>query len=73
MQLTWRRIRWRRLLLGGLVYRLLVVLVQTLFLWPVTGELRLALGASVLWNVVNMGLYYLFHTVLLKAVKFGKD
>lgn len=73
MRLTWRKIRFRRLLASGLVYRLFIVLVQTLFLWPVTGEFRLALGASAAWNLVNMGLYYLFHTVLLKTVKFGKD
>jgi len=69
----WRRIRWRRLLVGGLAYRLFIVTCQTLLLWPVTGEFCLALGASAAWNVVNMALYYLFHAVLLKAVKFGKD
>jgi len=71
--LTWRKIRFRRLLASGLVYRAFIVACQTLFLWPVTGELRLALGTSAAWNLVNLGLYYLFHTVLLKAVTFGKD
>jgi len=69
----WRRIRWHRLLVSGLAYRLFIVTCQTLLLWPVTGEFRLALGASAAWNVVNLGLYYLFHTVLLKAVTFGRD
>jgi len=73
MRLMWRKIRFRLLLAGGLAYRLFIIAVQTGFFWLLTGQFHWALGTSLAWNAVNMGCYYLFHTVLLKTVRFGAE
>lgn len=73
MSLMWRKIHFGRLLASGLIYRLFVILVQTTFFWILTGKFVWSLGVSMAWNAVNMLCYYLFHTILLKMVRFGKS
>jgi len=67
-----RRIHTGRLFWSGIVYRLTVVLLQTLFFWILTGQLRLALGTSVSWNIINMTYYYIYHYLFARLFKLGK-
>ncbi len=70
--MLWRKINLELLLKSGVVYRLFVLIAQTLFLWAVTGELKPALGASVIWNGVNLLLYYAYHYVFYRMFEMGK-
>jgi hypothetical protein len=70
--MLWRKIKLDLLLKSGLVYRLLILLVQTIFLWATTGKLKVAFGASVIWNGINLLFYYLYHYLFYRMFKMGK-
>jgi hypothetical protein len=74
--MMWRKIAVRRMLCGGLVYRIFIILCNALFfetgLKPALEHFGV-LGASVCWNIINMGLYYLYHYTFLRMFKMGKD
>jgi hypothetical protein len=68
----WRKIRLGVLLSQGVVYRVFIVCSNTAFFWIITGEFKMAASYSLGWNLVNMGLYYLFHFVWAKRIKIGR-
>lgn len=74
--MTWRQINLRRVLAGGLVYRLFIILCNALFfktgLKPALEHFGV-FGASVCWNIINMGLYYVYHYAFLRMFKVGKE
>lgn len=70
--MLWRKINFELLLKSGLVYRLLILCAQTLFLWITTGEFRLAFGASIVWNGINLLLYYAYHYFFYRMYDLGK-
>ncbi len=70
--MLWRKIKLDLLFKSGLAYRLLILFVQTLFLWVTTGKLKPAFGASVVWNGVNLLFYYLYHYMFYRMFKMGK-
>lgn len=70
--MLWRKINLELLLKSGLVYRLLILLIQTLFLWATTGQLKLAFGASAVWNGINLLFYYLYHYLFYRMFEIGK-
>jgi len=70
--MLWRKINLELLLKSGLVYRFFIFCAQTSFLWVMTGEFKLALGSSAIWNGVNLLLYYVYHYVFYKMFKMGK-
>ena len=69
--MLWRKINLELLLKSGLVYRLLILFAQTVFFWVMTGELKLAFGSSIIWNGVNLLLYYVYHYMFYKMYRMG--
>jgi len=70
--MLWRKIDLELLLKSGLVYRILIICVQTNFLWITTGKLEVAFGASIIWNGINLLFYYMYHYMFYKMFKMGK-
>lgn len=63
------------LLRSGLFYRVIVISVNALFFqFGVKQSLQQfgALGASLIWNTINMCLYFLYHFTFAKFFKLGK-
>ena len=69
--MLWRKINLELLFKSGLVYRLLILFAQTLFFGAMTGTLKVAFGDSVIWNGINLLLYYLYHYLFYKMYKMG--
>ncbi len=67
-----RKIKLRLLLGSGLIYRLWIICVQTLFFWACTGQFTLALSTSVVWNCINMCCYYLYHYWFARLFNLGR-
>lgn len=67
--MLWRKINLELFVKSGLVYRLLILCAQTLFFWATTGKLKVAFGASVIWNGINLLLYYLYHYLFYRMFK----
>ena len=71
--MLWRKIDLELLFKSGLAYRLLILIAQTLFFWVMTGQLKPAFGNSVIWNGLNLLLYYLYHYMFYRMYKMGID
>ncbi|KKL23541.1 hypothetical protein LCGC14_2424330 [marine sediment metagenome] len=68
-----RKINLKLLIIEGAIYRVMLVVTQTLFFWIITKEFKLALGTSLIWNGINLGLYYVYHYLFLSFFKMGKN
>lgn len=72
-----KRINTKLLMESTLIYRVFIILEQYFILWlfgflfdmDVLRNHRVALGLSILWNLINMVSYYIWHYVLL--TRFG--
>jgi len=71
--LQFREIHTKRLVGGGVGYRLSVIAIQTLVFWAWTGRFKAALGASVGWNIINVLWYFAYHYLFARLVKIGRD
>ena len=67
-----RSIRLKILVWQGAGYRIFIVISEIGFLWLVTGKLTFAVSVSIIWNAINMGLYYLYHYLFARLFKLGK-
>ena len=70
-----RKIKIKLLAVQGIIYRIIVILINALFFAIGAKEAMErygALGASLIWNSINMTLYYLYHYIFLKLFKFGE-
>ncbi|MFA5600554.1 MAG: hypothetical protein WDA06_08150 [Phenylobacterium sp.] len=71
-----RKINVKRLFLSGIVYRIIVTLINALF-FAVGIKYLLdgygSLASAICWNIINMGLYYIYHYWFLRLFKMGKD
>lgn len=68
-----RNIRFNRLLISGVVYRLHIIVIQTIFFWIITSEWKWAIGTSLAWNAINTVAYYNYHYWFARLVKLGID
>lgn len=68
-----RKIRTGLLGVSGIVYRLHVILVQSIFFWFLTKSWKWAIGTSVAWNILNTLLYYNYHYWFARLFKIGKN
>ncbi len=68
-----RRIKTRRLLVSGLVYRGIILLVESLTLYALKGKWMWALETSLLLNVVSLCTYYIYHYIFARLVKLGAN
>jgi hypothetical protein len=66
-----RKIKVRRLLVSGLVYRLFIILVESITLKVITGQWKWAIGTSLILNVVSLCAYYIYHYWFARLVKLG--
>lgn len=71
-----RRIKNFLLLRSGIIYRVIVICVNALF-FKLGVKVALAkfgpLGASLIWNSINMCLYYMYHFTFAKYFKLGQE
>lgn len=75
-----RKIKLGMLLTRGVFYRLFIILCNALFnlialkyfIQLLTNNLGLAFGYSIIWNLVNTGLYYLYHYIFDRNFKMGR-
>lgn len=70
--MLWRKINFELLIKSGLVYRVLIIFAQTLFLWATTRQLKVAISGSIVWNGVNLLIYYLYHYIFYRMYKLGE-
>lgn len=68
-----RKINIRLLLVSGIVYRLHIIVVETVLFRMLTGKWQLALTASLLSNLVTMVLYYNYHYWFARLFRIGND
>jgi len=74
-----RKIRIDRLFIQGLLYRVHIILIQSIFWYILLGittgmwKWEWAISSSLLWNVINTFLYYNFHYWISRLWKLGKE
>ncbi len=71
--MKWRKIRILILTIQAFIYRAFIVFCNFLFFYLLFDNEGKAFKLSITWNVINFGLYYIFHFVWAKAFKLGKD
>jgi len=68
-----RKIRLNRLALSGIIYRIHIILIQSVFFWLLTGEWKWAIGVTLAWNCANTFLYYNYHYWFARVCKLGRN
>jgi len=66
-----RKVDSKLLIKSAIVYRLLTVGLEFLFLFVMFGELKKAGITAVIWNVFNIGWYYVYHHWFARRYKVG--
>ena len=73
-----RKIKLKVLLLEGVLYRIHIIIIQSIFWYLLFGyttgvwEWSWAISSSVLWNICNTILYYNYHYWFARIFKMGK-
>ena len=67
-----RKIKVGVLGVSGLVYRIHVIIVQSIFFYVITGQWKWAISTSIIWNLLNTLLYYNYHFWFAKMFVLGK-
>jgi len=73
-----RKIRLDRLFIQGIIYRIHIVIIQSIFWYVLLGyttgvwKWEWAISSSLLWNICNTILYYNFHYWIARFWKLGK-
>lgn len=74
-----RKIKVNRLLISGIIYRIHIIILQSIFWYFFYGmtigmwEWKWAISSSLIWNAFNTMLYYNYHYWFGRLVKLGKD
>lgn len=68
-----RKINIKRLISCGVIYRIIVILFNTLFFASLSLDDINPFLAAILWNSINMSMYFIYHSIFLKLFKMGKD
>ena len=68
-----RKIKTGLLGISGVVYRLHIIVIQSIFFYIITGEWKWAIGISLAWNIINIGLYYNYHYWFARLYKLEKE
>jgi len=70
-----RKIKIKILGLQGIIYRIFIIICNALF-FAIGAKQAMekygALGASLIWNSINMSLYFLYHYFWAKVFKLGE-
>ena len=67
-----RRIKIGLLGVSGVVYRIHVIIIQSVFFYALTGQWKWAISTSIIWNILNTLLYYNYHFWFAKMFVLGK-
>jgi len=67
-----RNIKIGLLFTSGILYRIHIIVIQSIFFWYLTGRWKWAIGASIGWNIINTILYYNWHYWFARLFKIGK-
>ena len=71
-----REIKLNILFWQGFIYRVMVICVNTVFCFFGVRQSMIkfgALGTALIWNSINVTLYYLYHYVFLRVFKIGRQ
>ncbi len=68
----WRPIRTKLLICSTIIYRITLILLQTLFFWVLTKDIKFAFASSLVWNVINTIYYFGYHYIFLRKFKIGR-
>ena len=74
-----RQIKWQLIGASGLLYRLHIIAIQSVFWYIFYGltmnmwEWKWAISSSIIWNIVNTVLYFNWHLLFASFFKVGKD
>jgi len=73
-----RKVNVKILTINTILYRIWIIIENALFLWLVgvlTGwyGVKVSFIISLLWNIINMVTYWLWHYFLYKWFKMGKE
>jgi len=71
--INWRKIRVGLLVVQAVMYRIFVLFCNAIFFYIILGDLTKAISFSVVWNLINTGLYFLFHFTWSKLFQLGKE
>ena len=66
-----RKINTRLLAFNALTYRVFITTAEILFLKFITGSWNMAIKGGVIWNILNIILYYIYHYLFAKFFKLG--
>ena len=61
------------LLYKALIYRVMIICIQTCFFWILLGEFKIAISTSLAWNGINMVCYWIFHHLFAKVFSVRKE
>ena len=61
------------LLYKALIYRVMIICIQTCFFWILTGEFKFAISTSLAWNSINMACYWIYHHSFAKVFSIRKE
>lgn len=73
-----RKLNLKLLIIDTILYRILTIGLEFLFLWIVLDAFienpsALALKLSLIWNGINMFWYFIYHRIFLGLFKIGKN
>lgn len=74
-----RKIRVNKLLMSGILYRIHVIIIQSIFWYIFYGltigmwEWKWAISSSILWNIFNTLIYFNWHYWFARVCKLGKE
>ena len=68
-----RKVNNRLLLKSAIIYRLMTIGLEFVVLLIIFGEWEKAGIAAVIWNIINIGWYYLYHHWFARRYKVGLE
>ena len=68
-----RKINIKLLVESAISYRLFIILAETVFLRILVGEWQLAIKGSIIWNIINVILYFVYHYTFAVFFKLGEE
>ena len=66
-----RKVNVKLLLISTITYRVFITAAEVMFLKFLTGSWHLAIKGSIIWNILNVILYYIYHYLFAKFFKLG--
>ena len=68
-----RQVNNKLLIKSAIAYRLMTIGLEFLVLLAIYGEAKKAGIAAVIWNIINIGWYYVYHHWFARRYKVGLE